>query len=65
MTRIMPWAVPWAAAGLMVVMISATVFHLARNELMSALITALLFLVATFEAYMRWKVMPIRSRAAA
>ena len=27
LTRVLPWLVPAAAAGLMVVMISATVFH--------------------------------------
>lgn len=63
-TRIMPWLVPWAAAGLLVVMICATVFHVMRNEMMSALITAGLLGLVAFVAYMRWKVMPIRPRAA-
>ena len=61
-TRIMPWLVPWAAAGLMVVMICATVFHVMRNEMMSALTTAILFALITFVAYMRWKPLPIRPR---
>jgi uncharacterized membrane protein YphA (DoxX/SURF4 family) len=61
-TRIMPWLVPWAAAGLMVVMICATVFHVMRNEMMSALTTAILFALVTFVAYMRWKPLPIRAR---
>jgi uncharacterized membrane protein YphA (DoxX/SURF4 family) len=63
-TRIMPWLVPWAAAGLVVVMISATVFHVMRNEMMSALTTTVLLVLVTFVAYMRWKVLPIRPRAA-
>jgi hypothetical protein len=61
-TRILPWLVTWAAAGLMVVMISATIYHILRGEISSALITLLLLAMATFVAYMRWKVLPIRSR---
>jgi len=64
-TRIMPWLVPWAAAGLMVVMICATVFHVMRNEMTSALTTAVLFAIVTFVAYMRWKPLPIRTRVGA
>ena len=61
-TRILPWLVPCAAAGLMVVMISATIFHTTRGELSSAITTAVLFIVTTFVAYMRWKVKPILPR---
>ena len=64
-TRILPWLVPCAAAGLMVVMISATIFHIARDEGSSAIVTAVLFLMATFVAYQRWKVMPILPRPVA
>ena len=60
--RIQPWLVPAAAAGLMIVMISATVFHAMRGEVSSAITTALLLLLATFVAYMRWRVLPIRPR---
>ena len=58
-TRVLPWLVPCAAAGLMVVMIGATILHTARGEVSSAITTALLLVVATFVAYMRWKVRPI------
>lgn len=61
-TRIMPWLVPCAAAGLMIVMASAAVLHITRNEIGPAITTAILFAVATFVAYMRWKVMPILPR---
>jgi uncharacterized membrane protein YphA (DoxX/SURF4 family) len=64
-TRIRPWLVSCAAAGLMIVMISATIFHVARGEVSSAIITAVLLLVATFVAYMRWRVVPIRPRTVA
>ena len=64
-TRILPWLIPWAAAGLMIVMLGATILHGMRGEVGSAMTTAILFIVATFVAYMRWKVNPIlpRSRA--
>jgi uncharacterized membrane protein YphA (DoxX/SURF4 family) len=61
-TRILPWLIPWAAAGLMIVMIGATIFHIARNEVASAVTTAVLFVLATFVAYMRWRVLPISAR---
>jgi len=62
LTRIQPWLVPCAAAGIMIVMISATVLHTVRGELSSAATTAVLLAVATFVAYMRWRVAPIRPR---
>ena len=61
-TRVQPWLIPAAAVGLMVVMISATVLHIARNEVSSAIITAILLVMATVVAYMRWKVLPIPPR---
>ena len=44
-------------------MVCATIFHLARSEWSSALITLLLLAMATYLAYMRARVVPIRSRA--
>lgn len=64
-TRVLPWLIPWAAAGLMVVMVGATVLHEMRDEIGSAITTAILFVVATFVAYMRWKVNPIPPRSPA
>jgi len=64
-TRIQPWLVPTAAAGLMVVTISATILHLTRGELSSAATTAVLLVMLTFVGYMRWRVAPIRPRSAA
>jgi len=63
-TRIQPWWVPSAAAGLMIVMISATIFHVMRGEVSSAITTLVLLAICTFVAYMRWKVMPIAARSA-
>src|SRR4051812_44091126 len=64
-TRIQPALIAYAAAGIMIVMISATVFHVMRGEMSSAITTAVLLAMATFVAYMRWRVAPIRARRAA
>lgn len=64
-TRIQPWVVPWAAAGIMFVMISATIFHMMRGEISAAITTVVLLAMATFVAYMRWRVLPIRPRTGA
>jgi hypothetical protein len=65
LTRIQPWLVTWAAVGVMIVMVSATVWHIARNENSSALVTLVLLAMATFVAYARYRVLPIRARRAA
>jgi uncharacterized membrane protein YphA (DoxX/SURF4 family) len=64
-TRVKPWLVPLSAAGLMIVTLSATVFHLSRGETSSAMSTAFLFALATLVAYMRWRVRPIPARPSA
>jgi uncharacterized membrane protein YphA (DoxX/SURF4 family) len=64
-TRRSPWLISWAAAGLIIVMIGATVLHVRRSEVSSAITTTILLAMATFVAYMRWKVMPILPRAVA
>jgi uncharacterized membrane protein YphA (DoxX/SURF4 family) len=61
-TRIMPWLVPCAAAGVMIVMISATILHISRGEISSAITTVVLLALSTYVAYMRWKVKPIAAR---
>ena len=61
-TRILPRLVPLAALGIMLVTVSATVFHFARGETSSGLTTLLLLVMATFVAYMRWRVRPIAPR---
>ena len=63
-TRVMPWLVACAAAGLIPIMIGATVLHTTRAEYSSAVITAILLALVTVVAYMRWKVNPIAPRKA-
>jgi hypothetical protein len=62
--RILPWLVSSAAVGIMIVMISATIFHMMRGEVSSALTTFVLLAMATYVAYMRWRIAPIRPRGA-
>jgi uncharacterized membrane protein YphA (DoxX/SURF4 family) len=64
-TRIQPWLVPCAAVGLMVVMVSATAYHLMRGEVSSAVTTLVLLVMASVVAYMRWRLAPIKPRASA
>jgi uncharacterized membrane protein YphA (DoxX/SURF4 family) len=65
LTRILPWLVVWAAGGIMIVMVSATAYHLMRGEIISAATTLLLLVMATFVAYQRQRVLPIGARRAA
>ena len=62
LTRIQPWLVVWAAAGIMIVTASATVLHVARGEVSSAATTLILFGLATFVAYARYRVVPVSVR---
>ncbi|MEO7909776.1 MAG: DoxX family protein [Roseiflexaceae bacterium] len=61
-TRILPWLTPLAAAGLMIVMGSAAVFHFSRGETTNAISAVVIFVLVTIVAYMRWKVYPITPR---
>ena len=62
LARVKPWLVAWAAGGIMIVMISATGYHIVRGEISSATVTFVLLIMATFVAYMRLRVMPIAER---
>jgi uncharacterized membrane protein YphA (DoxX/SURF4 family) len=62
LTRILPGLVAAAAAGLMIVMVSATGVHLSRGEFGSAATTFVLLLLATVVAYGRWRLRPIAPR---
>jgi len=64
-TRILPKLTPAAAAGLMIVSLSACVLHVTRHETGPAVITAVLFALTAFVAYGRWKLRPISPKAAA
>jgi uncharacterized membrane protein YphA (DoxX/SURF4 family) len=61
-TRVLPRLTVWAAVGLMVVMVSATVLHTLRGETSSAFTTMVLLVLATLVAYGRSHIRPIVSR---
>jgi len=65
LTRVQPWLVSWAAGGIMIVMISATVYHIARAEYGPAVTTFVLLIMATYLAYARRRVLPIAPRRSA
>ena len=65
LTRIMPWLISWAAAGIMIVMVAATGWHLMRGEISSAVVTLVLLGMATVVAVMRRRTAPIAVRRAA
>jgi len=53
------WLIWWAAGGIMIVMISATIFHLMRSEITSAFVTFVLLCMATFVASARRRDYPM------
>ena len=61
-TRVRPGLVAAAAVGVMIVMVCATILHLVRQEFGPAATTFVLLLMATFVAYGRWRLLPIRPR---
>ena len=61
-TRIKPWLVAAAAAGLIPIMVGATVLHVARGEYGSSVTTAVLLAMACLVAWVRWRVRPIAPR---
>lgn len=62
--RIRPGLTPLAAAGLVIIMIGATVITLGVGEVVAALISIVVGLLAAFVAYGRWRRAPIGRRPA-
>ena len=59
--RIRPGLTPLAAAGLVIIMIGATVLTLAGGEVALALIPLVVGLFSAFVAYGRWRLAPHRA----
>ena len=64
-TRIRPGLTPLAAAGLVIIMIGATVITLHMPQPAGAAIPAFVGLLAAFVAYGRWRLLPLQARAPA
>ncbi len=58
-TGILPWLTPLAAAGLALVMILASGFHVARREYSGIGLNLILLLLAVFVAYGRVALVPL------
>jgi hypothetical protein len=58
--RIRPGLTPLAAAGLVIIMIGATVLTLAVGQVGPALISLVVGLLSAFVAYGRWRLAPLR-----
>ncbi len=61
-TRIAPFLVAWAADGIVIVMVAATIWHFVRGEISSGFVTLVLLAMAVFVAYQRHAVRPIAPR---
>lgn len=59
LTGVLPWLMPSAGAGLMLVMGSASFFHVSRREYSAVAMTGVLFALAAFVAYGRWVLVPV------
>jgi uncharacterized membrane protein len=64
-TRIQTRLIPLAAAGLVLVMIGALVWHLQRGEMGNIFMNLFLAALAGFVAYGRWRLVPLQDRSAA
>ncbi|RME22637.1 MAG: DoxX family protein [Deltaproteobacteria bacterium] len=62
-TRIQPRLTPLAAAGITVIMVLATGFHIVRGEFSALPVTLVLGALAGFVAWGRWKKVPIAPRS--
>ena len=65
LTRIRTGLTPLAAAGLVLVMVGATVWHAQRGEFFNIVQNVLLAAIAGFIAYGRWRLHPLPERSEA
>jgi len=61
--RIRPGLTPLAAAGLVIIMIGATVITIAGDGAAAAIVPLVVTLLSAFVAYGRWRLAPHRSRS--
>ena len=62
--RLRPGLTPLAAAGLVIIMIGATVLSFVADGMTAALIPLVTGILAAFAAYGRWRLAPHRQRSA-
>jgi len=64
-TRFQTRLVVWAALGLAVVMVLATIYHILRGEILNTVMTLINIAVMAFIAYGRARLAPLKDRSAA
>lgn len=64
LTRIQTRLTPLAALGMVLVMVSAAVWHVTRGEFPNIFMNIILTGVAGFVAYGRWKLSPLKGKGA-
>ena len=57
--HILPWLAPLAAAGLVVVMVGAAIFHARKSEFTETAVTVFLGGLAAVAVFLRWQVVPL------
>jgi uncharacterized membrane protein len=57
--HVFSWLAPLAAAGLVLVMVGAAIFHARRSELPAAAVTVVLGVLAAVTVFLRWQVVPL------
>lgn len=62
-TRIQPWLVPLAAAGLSLIAIGGTAYQIAAGEIGNAGFAIAICLLCAFVGYGRWQLAPHRARS--
>jgi len=57
--RLFPWLAPLAAAGLVLIMVGAAVFHARKSEFSEAAVTVFIGGLAAVTVFLRWQVVPL------
>jgi uncharacterized membrane protein YphA (DoxX/SURF4 family) len=57
--RVFPWLAPLAAAGLVLVMVGAAIFHARKSEFSEVVVTVFLAGLAAFTVFLRWQMVPL------
>jgi hypothetical protein len=57
--NLFPWLAPLAAAGLVLVMVGAAIFHAQKGEFSAAAVTVFIAGLAAATVLLRWQVVPL------
>jgi hypothetical protein len=57
--HLFPWLAPLAAAGLVLVMVGAAIFHARKSEFPAAAVTVFIGGLAAVTVFLRWQVVPL------